>query len=96
MHCRTPVDAWLNSGTVWSDKDSDMNQFLMFDLGKVMNVITITTKGRSHTNNYVSGFIIQYGTNNWDFSDYKEVDGRLKLFDADHDENGVLLYAKDT
>ena len=39
----------------------------------------------------VSGFIIQYGTNNWDFSDYKEVDGRLKLFDADHDENGVLL-----
>ena len=48
------MDAWLNSGTVWSDKDSDLNQFLMFDLGKVMNVITITTKGRSHTNNYVS------------------------------------------
>ena len=72
MHCRTPVDAWLNSGTVWSDKDSDLNQFLMFDLGKVMNVITITTKGRSHTNNYVSGFIIQYGTNNWDFGDLQQ------------------------
>ena len=54
----------------------------MFDLGEVINVTTNTTKGRSHTNDYVSGFLIQYGTNVWDFSDYKEEDGILKLFDA--------------
>ena len=73
--CRTPADAWLNSGTAWSAKDSDLNQFLMFDLGEVMNVTTITTKGRSHTNDYVSEFMIQYG----DLSDYKEVDSSPKL-----------------
>ena len=82
---RTPADAWLNSGTAWSAKDSDLNQFLMFDLGEVMNVTTITTKGRSHTNDYVSEFTIQYGTNGRDFSDYKEVDGSPKLFDANYD-----------
>ena len=72
---RTPADGWLNSGTAWSAKDSDLNQYLQFDLGQVMNVTTITTKGRSHTNDYVSEFMIQYGNNGRDFSDYKEVDG---------------------
>ena len=42
---------------------------------------TITTKGRSHTNDYVSEFMIQYG----DLSDYKEVDGSPKLSDANYD-----------
>ena len=54
MHCRTTTVAWLNSGAAWSAEDSDLNQFLMFDLGKVVNVTTIITKGRSNTNNYVS------------------------------------------
>ena len=54
LRCRTPADAWLNSGTAWSAEGSDLNQFLMFDLGKVVNVTTIITKGRSNTNNYVS------------------------------------------
>ena len=84
MHCRTTTVAWLNSGTAWSAKDSDLNQLQMFDLGEVMNVTTITTKGRSHTNDYVSEFMIQYGTNGRDFSDYKEVDGGPKLFDANY------------
>merc|ERR1719273_1167049 len=74
-HDRTPQDGWLNSGTAWSAKDSDLNQYLQFDLGRVMNITTITTKGRSHTNDYVSEFMIQYGNNGRDFSDYKEVDG---------------------
>ena len=76
--------AWLNSGTAWSAKDSDLSQLQMFKLGEVMNVTTITTKGQSHTNNFVSGFMIQYGTNGRDFSDYKEVDGGPKLFDANY------------
>ena len=84
MHCRTTTVAWLNSGTAWSAEGSDLNQFLMFDLGEVINVTTNTTKGRSHTNDYVSGFLIQYRTNVWDFSDYKEEDGIPKLFDANY------------
>ena len=47
--------AWLNSGTAWSAKDSDLSQLQMFKLGEVMNLTTITTKGRSHTNNFVPG-----------------------------------------
>ena len=84
MHCRTTTVAWLNSGTAWSAKDSDLNQLQMFDLGEVINVTTITIKGRSHIYDYVSGFMIKYGTNSRDFSDYKEVDGSPKLFDANY------------
>ena len=85
FYFRTPQDGWLNSGTAWSARDSDLNQYLQLDLGQVMNVTTITTKGRSHTSDYVSEFMIQYGTNGRDFSDYKEVDGSPKLFDANND-----------
>ena len=82
--CRTPQDGWLNSGTAWSAKDSDLNQYLQFDLGQVMNITTISTKGRSHTDDYVSEFRIQYATGK-DYLDYKEVDGSPKLFDANTD-----------
>ena len=57
----------------------------MFDLGKVMNITTIVTQGRSHTDDYVEEFRIQYGTNGRDFTDYKEVDGSAKLFDGNID-----------
>ena len=82
---RTPQDGWLNSGSAWSAKDSDLYQYLQFDLGQVMNVTTISTKGRAHTSDFVSEFRILYGTNGRDFSDYKEVDGSPKLFDANYD-----------
>ena len=91
MHCRTITVDWLSSGTALSAKDSDLNQLQMFDLGEVMNVTTITTKGRTHTNNYVSGFMIKYGTNGRDFSDYKEVDGSPKLFDANRGKRDLVL-----
>jgi len=84
-HDRTPNDGWLNSGSAWTAKESDMSQYLMFDLGKVMNVTTISTKGRSHTDDFVEEFRIQYGTNGRDFADYKEVDGTPKLFDGNND-----------
>jgi len=85
MHERMANDGRLHSGSAWSAKDSDINQFIMFDLGKKMNVTTIITQGRSHTNEYVREFRIQYGTNGQDFKDYKDVDGMPRLFDGNID-----------
>merc|ERR1712038_1079555 len=82
---RVALDGWLNSGSAWSAKDADLSQYLMFELPQVMNVTTISTKGRSHSNDYVNEYRIQYGTNGRDFSDYKEVDGTPKLFDGNND-----------
>jgi len=82
---RAALDGWLNSGSAWSAKDSDLNQYLMFELPQVMNITTISTKGRSHSNDFVHEFRIQYGTNGRDFSDYKEIDGTPKLFDGNKD-----------
>jgi len=84
-HGRTAADAWLHSGSAWSAKESDFGQFLMFDLGRMMNITTIVTQGRSHTDDYVEEYRIQYGTNGRDFTDYKEVDGTAKLFDGNVD-----------
>jgi len=85
---RTAQDARLHSGSAWSAKESDFYQYLVFDLGQVMNVTAIVTQGRLHTDDFVEEFRIQYGTNGRDFTDYKEVDGHPKLFDANIDGLG--------
>ena len=41
---RTAKDGWLHSGTAWSAKESDFSQYIMFDLGRVMNITAIVTQ----------------------------------------------------
>jgi hypothetical protein len=43
---RTAKDGWLHSGTAWSAKESDFSQYIMFDLGRVMNITAIVTQAR--------------------------------------------------
>ena len=82
---RTAQDGWLHSGTAWSAKESDFSQFIMFDLGRVMNITAIVTQGRAHSEDFVEEYRIQYGTNGRDFADYKEVDGFARLFNGNTD-----------
>jgi poly(3-hydroxyalkanoate) synthetase len=46
-------------------------------------------QGRQHSDEYVMEYMIQYGTNGKDFSEYKEVDGNPKLFRGNEDGDYV-------
>jgi len=66
-------------GNAWTASSSDFGQYLIVDLGQVMNVTLIATQGRSSQNEYVKEYRIGYGTNGLDYQDYKEEDGNTKV-----------------
>ena len=88
-HQRGPDEAYLWGGSAWTAENSDFQQALIIDLGSIKNVTGIATQGRQHSDEYVMEYIIQYGTNGKDFSDYKEVDGAPKLFRGNEDGDYV-------
>jgi hypothetical protein len=49
---RTAKDGWLHSGTAWSAKESDFSQYIMFDLGRVMNITAIVTQAGWWSGNF--------------------------------------------
>ncbi len=49
---RTAKDGWLHSGTAWSAKESDFSQYIMFDLGRVMNITAIVTQAGWWSRNF--------------------------------------------
>lgn len=66
-------------GNAWTAGNSDFGQYLIIDLGQVMNITAIATQGRSLQNEYVMEYYISYGTNGLDYVDFKEEDGYPKV-----------------
>ncbi|KYN19702.1 Neurexin-4 [Trachymyrmex cornetzi] len=62
-------------GNAWTAGSSDFGQYLIIDLGQVMNITAVATQGRSVQNEYIMEYRISYGTNGLDYVDYKEEDG---------------------
>lgn len=77
---RDPGNAFLWSNSAWTAETQDFEQALMVDLGSEKNVTGIATQGRTHSDEYVMEFRIQYGSNGRDWQDYKDVDGMPKIF----------------
>jgi contactin associated protein-like 2 len=75
MPKRGPENAVLYGGNAWSAEENDFDQQLIIDLGQVMNVTRIWTRGRPHSNEFVMEYTISYGTNGLDYADYKEPGG---------------------
>jgi len=86
---RTADNAQLWGGSAWTAENSDFQQALMIDLGRVKNVTGIATQGRAHSDEYVIEYRIQYGSNGKDWIDYKDVDGSPKLFRGNVDGDFV-------
>uniref|UniRef100_A0A1Y1LGW4 F5/8 type C domain-containing protein n=1 Tax=Photinus pyralis TaxID=7054 RepID=A0A1Y1LGW4_PHOPY len=82
MRDREPKNAILYGGNAWTAHTSDFEQKLVFDLGQVMNITRIWTQGRTHSNEYVMEFSVSYGSNGFDYTDYKEPGGdvRVRIF----------------
>ena len=77
---RGPENAFLWSNSAWTAARLDFDQALVVDLGSEKNVTGIATQGRPHSDEFVSEFRIQFGSNGKDWQDYKEVDGSPKIF----------------
>lgn len=77
---RGPQYARLNGGNAWTAANSDFDQFLTIDLGKVKNVTGISIKGRQHSSEFVMEYGILYGTNGLDYAIYKEPGGNARMF----------------
>ncbi|KAG5310309.1 NRX4 protein, partial [Acromyrmex insinuator] len=85
---RGPNNARLHGGNAWTASSSDFGQYLIIDLGQVMNITAVATQGRSVQNEYVMEYRISYGTNGLDYVDYKEEDGHAKKIV----EKSVIIY----
>ena len=69
----------IQAGNAWTTGSSDFEQFLIIDLGRPRNLTRIATRGRSHSDEYVKEYVISFGFNGLDYSDYKETDGSRKV-----------------
>ncbi|XP_043514492.1 neurexin-4 isoform X1 [Frieseomelitta varia] len=88
---RGPKNARLNGRSAWTASSSDFGQYLIIDLGQVMNITAVATQGRAVQNEYVMEYVINYGTNGLDYVDYKEEDGNVKMFKGNVDGDTIKL-----
>ncbi|XP_033339316.1 neurexin-4 isoform X1 [Megalopta genalis] len=88
---RGPYNARLNGGNAWTASSSDFGQYLIIDLGQIMNITAVATQGRAVQKEYVMEYGISYGTNGLDYVDYKEEDGNVKMFKGNVDGDTIKL-----
>ncbi|KRT79151.1 EGF domain-containing protein [Oryctes borbonicus] len=86
---RGPENAVLYGKKTWTAADADLDQHLIIDLGQIMNITRIWTQGRSHTSDYVVEYIVSYGTDNLDYSFYKEPGGSVRMFKGNSDGDSI-------
>ncbi|XP_050293158.1 neurexin-4 isoform X2 [Anthonomus grandis grandis] len=89
MSERGPKNAILYGKNAWTAQANDFDQYLIFDLGQVMNVTRIWTKGRSFSSEYVMEYQISYGTNGLDYTYYKDSEGDIRMFKGNTDSDTV-------
>lgn len=88
---RGPSNARLNGPNAWTASSSDNSQYLIIDLDQTMNITAIATQGRAHQSEFVSEYSISYGTNGLDYSDFKDVDGNVKMFKGNKDGDNIKM-----
>ncbi|XP_057341760.1 neurexin-4 isoform X1 [Microplitis mediator] len=91
MKDREPQQARLYSEKSWTASSSDAKQYFMIDLGQVMNVSSIVTKGRENHGEYVMEYSISYGFNNLDYIPYKDENGNNKMFKGNVNAESIKL-----
>lgn len=78
-------------GNAWAASNSDFGQYLIIDLGQVMNITAVATQGQQSQKAYVMEYRVGYGTNGLDFVDFKEEDGHAKVSSLQADCSVVTL-----
>lgn len=79
MFKKKPLQKLRKGGSAWTAKNQDFSQFLVLDLGDIVNVTGIATQGRNSPKEFVMEYGISYGSNGLDYADYREMDGSVKV-----------------
>lgn len=77
--------ARLNSGSAWTAKNSDFDQYLLISLKSKKTITSIVTMGKQYSPEFVQEFKIYYGDHGGDFTEYKDREGNPKLFRGNSD-----------
>ncbi|CAH1134406.1 unnamed protein product [Ceutorhynchus assimilis] len=89
MNDRGPNNAVLYGTNAWTAKDNDFSQYLIIDLGQVMNVTRVWTQGRPFSHEYVMEYQISFGTNGQDYVFYRDSEGDIRMFRGNEDGESV-------
>lgn len=65
-------------GGGWAAQYKDVDQFLQFDLGKVIKVTAVATQGRSDADWMVTSYTLAYSVDGGSFTPYGEGDGQAR------------------
>ncbi|CAK9811653.1 Nrx-IV [Anthophora plagiata] len=88
---RGPKNARLNGGSTWSPELSSYDQHLTVELGDRYEIRSIATRGRAHTNEYVTEYIVQYSDDGQAWASYESQDGVDEMFKGNKDGDTIKL-----
>ncbi|XP_026674787.1 neurexin-4 isoform X1 [Ceratina calcarata] len=88
---RGPKNAKLNGDSTWSPELSSYDQHLTVELGERREIRSIATRGRAHTNEYVTEYIVQYSDDGQAWASYESQDGVDEMFKGNIDGDTIKL-----
>ncbi|XP_020287513.1 neurexin-4 isoform X1 [Pseudomyrmex gracilis] len=88
---RGPQNARLNGDSTWSPELSSYDQHLTMELGDRYEIRSIATRGRAHTNEYVTEYIVQYSEDGQAWANYESQDGVEEMFKGNVDGDSIKL-----
>lgn len=69
------MELGFTGDSAWSPVLNSYNQHLTTELGDRYEIRSIATRGRAHTNEYVTEYIIQYSEDGQAWASYESQDG---------------------
>ncbi|XP_015588334.1 neurexin-4 isoform X2 [Cephus cinctus] len=88
---RGPKNARLNGESAWSPEVSSYDQHLTIELSETSEIRSIATRGRAHTNEYVTEYIIQFSHDGQAWTSYESQDGVDEMFKGNIDGDTIKL-----
>ncbi|XP_043664141.1 neurexin-4 isoform X2 [Vespula pensylvanica] len=88
---RGPNNARLNGDSAWSPELSSYDQHLTVELSDRYEIRSVATRGRAHTNEYVTEYIVQYSDDGQAWTSYEGQDGVDEMFKGNTNGDTIKL-----
>lgn len=75
----------------WTPIENNYYHFLTFDLGETRTITKVATLGRSHTNEYVTEFVVQYSDDGEMWRSFVMSAGEVQVTHKNESCLGILL-----
>lgn len=85
------MELGFTGDSTWSPVLSSYDQHLTMELGDRYEIRSIATRGRAHTNEYVTEYIIQYSDDGQAWASYESQDGVDEVLTS-RIESKILLF----